>query len=93
MPAYFPSAVINYFNNQSNWILQTPEWPLSLNYCIDVDEINLQNNDVLNYDTNTGKWRNKSLTALGTSFYNNADGGYYYETYAGIQAQLDGGTV
>ena len=90
---YFASAVVNFFNNQANWILQQPSWPLSLNYCIDVDEITLTNNDFLSYDPNTAKWKNKSLTNLGTSYYNNADGGYYYETYTGIQGKVDGGGV
>lgn len=82
---------IPYFNTQSNWQASPPGWPMSLNYCVDVDEINLVNNDVLSYDTSIGKWKNKTLTTLGTSYYNNADGGYYYEDYSGVQGKVDGG--
>jgi len=89
--SFIVSGTVTYLNTASNWQAFPPGWPMSMNYCIDVDEITLTNNDVLSYDPAVAKWKNKSLTSLGTTYYNNADGGYYYETYSGVQGTVDGG--
>ncbi len=91
--SFVVSNTITYMNTQSNWVATPPGWPMSINYCIDVDNNSLTNNDVLAYNTSNGKWVNKALSSLNTTNYSNADGGYYYETYTGIAGKVDGGTV
>lgn len=84
------AALITLMNTESQWVAFDSQNPMSMNYCIDVNYTTLQNNDILGYDVNNASWINKPLSSVTTS-YNNADGGYYYETYAGVLQTLNGG--
>jgi hypothetical protein len=88
------TQTIDFLNDQINWFsFSSTTDPMSINYCIDVDNDNLTDNDVLSYNPSNAKWQNKALSALKVTSYSNADGGYYYETYVGIAGKVDGGTV
>jgi len=85
------AALISIMNNEGEWVAYDSQNPMSINYCIDVNYSSLQNNDVLSYNTSNASWVNKPISTI-TTTYNNADGGYYYETYAGVLQTLNGGT-